>query len=854
MLIAGLTKWLGRLRACLAVAACVLACAAAVAQDVEKVYDFDIHEDTLGAALAAIARQTDLVVLHPHELAGKTGMKPVVGRYTVREAIGILFRDTQFSGGLTEHGVIYISISGNEQARHGEKKMDRRVRKSLWASVVALLSGSAAHSQDAGNIGGQQLEEIIVTAQKRAERLVETPQSVSVLSAETLSKLGATQFRDFATTVPGLNFQTGGAGFNQLSLRGVTTGYDITPSVGNVVDDVPYGSSSAFARGAQLALDVGLFDIDRIEVLKGPQGTLYGASTMGGLIKYVTRQPDVNEFGVELQTGVSETTGGDINYLGAAVVNAPLVADKAALRVSGFHSHDGGYVDNVALGREDVNASKIQGGRVDLAVLPTDSLTLRLSAVLQDIERDGTPTVDHTIDRVPLYGELRQFRLIPETFDQRFRLVSATATYDAGSVELTSISSYQTIRSHFIVDDSPLLVPVLQQILGRTYSAAEIDNGVDTDKFTQEVRLASTGSRPVEWLIGGFYTREDSENRQQLLLLDAARQPAINDLFNYRTPSKYQEYAAFGNLTYYFTDKFDVTTGVRYARNEQEYTQDASGLLIGAVPKRTDEENVYTYLANARYRFTPNATAYARFATGYRPGGPNAVSIDPITGQPNAPESFKADTSKSYELGFKAQLPGGALAADVAVYYIDWNDLQQLTTTASGVSYYANANAGAEIKGAELTLSARLVGALTASAAFAYQDASMSDAEPILGASKGERLPNVPRFTAAVSADYVFQDYALQPSVGLTFRSISDRMASFDANTTVAQYQFDSYETLDARAGFLIGVTEIQLYVRNISDEHGQLVIPSGVSSAAGPIEVSTLQPRTFGVTATLRF
>lgn len=814
---------------------------AAAIRDLTSTVEIAIPAQPLASALLEFSAQTGMQVVTAGADVRDLKTAGISGRVTVGEALKKLLAGSGLSFKLMGENTVGLTRATAE--------VSREIPLRLAQSPTEEGANASAQSPNQDEIS-----EIIVTAQKRAERMIEVPQSVSVLSAEALNKLGATQFRDFANTVPGLNFQTAGVGFNQLSLRGVTTGYDITPSVGNVVDDVPYGSSSAFARGAQLALDVGLFDIDRVEVLRGPQGTLYGASTMGGLIKYVTKTPDATRLASELRTGVSDTTDGSLNYFGSVAVNFPLIADKAALRMSGFYSKDGGYVDNVALNQEDINASAVKGGKLDLSLAPTDALDVRLTAVLQDITRDGSATSDHTVAGAPVYGELTQFRLIPETFDQRFRLASATINYDIGAANLTSISSYQTIRSHFIVDDSPLLLPVLQLFFGRTYSAAEIDNGVDTDKFTQEIRLASDGARPIEWLIGGFYTHEISENRQALLLLDAARQPSPNDLFLYRTPSKYKEYAAFGNLTYYFSDKFDVTGGMRYARNEQTYTQDASGLLIGSVPKREDEANVYTYLANARYRFTPNSTAYARFAAGYRPGGPNAVSLDPLTGQPNAPATFKADTSKSYELGYKIQSASGRFGADLATYHIDWSDLQQLTTTPSGVSYYANANAGAEINGAELTLNFRPISSFTATGAFAFQDATMSDAEPILGARKGERLPNVPRFTAALSADYVFPAANFNPSVGMTFRSVSDRLSSFDANTTVAQYDLGSYSTFDLRAGFVIGAAEIQLYLRNVGDERGQLVIPSGVSSPAGPISVSTLQPRTIGFNATMSF
>jgi outer membrane receptor protein involved in Fe transport len=304
-----------------------------------------------------------------------------------------------------------------------------------------------------------QLQEIVVTAQKRTERLINVPQSVSVLSGDEIARLGAVQFSDYASTIPGLSFKTGGAGYNQISLRGVTTGTEASPTVGIYVDEVPFGSSTAFAFAARFALDMGLFDIDRIEVLRGPQGTLYGASAMGGLLKYVTNKPDMNTFGVDVQSGVSATKEGSINYNAAIVFNTPLIEDKAAVRASLFESHDGGYIDNVELRERNVNRSNVYGGRITLLLNPIDSLSINLSGFVQNISRAGEAAVDRDFNGRPLAGELAQQRGFSDTFDQHFRLLSGTLNYDLGWGKLTSITSYQTIRSAWIDDLSFEFVP-----------------------------------------------------------------------------------------------------------------------------------------------------------------------------------------------------------------------------------------------------------------------------------------------------------------------------------------------------------------------------------------------------------
>lgn len=693
--------------------------------------------------------------------------------------------------------------------------------------------------------------DIIVTAQKRDERLLDTPQSVTALSSADLAKLGAAQFRDFANTVPALSFTTQGAGQTQISLRGVTTGNDVGPTVGIYVDDVPYGSSSAFANAASLALDVGLFDVARVEVLRGPQGTLYGASTMGGLVKYVTKTPDLDQFGGEAQVGVSGTRGGAMGYNAAAAVNLPIVSDKIAIRASGFYTRDGGYIDNLALGRRDVNRADIYGGRIDVLLAPTDALRLRLTGYAQNIDRDGNAMADFTLGGVPIDGSLDQRRLYNEPFDQQFRLLSATIDYDFGPAKLTSISSYQTVRTDFRSDLSAFYVPLFASI-GLPFSAVAIDQGRTTDKFTQEVRLASSGAHRLEWVIGGFYTNEKSANTQQILSRDLSGQASAINLATLSVASRYEEYAAFGDLTLHLTDRFDLSGGLRYAANRQRFQQDGSGLLGTSIPLRRASDDVFTYLANARYKLGDRMTAYLRYATGYRPGGPNFLLLDPMTGLPTGPATFKADHLQSYEAGIKAETADRTFGIDLSVYHIDWNDIQ-VTAARSGGTIIANAGR-ARVDGGELTLTARPSRRFTASGAFAYQNARLADADADLGAAKGERLPNVPRFTATLNTDYRLPETRFKPSLGATLRFVSDRRAGFNASPSFPQYRLPSYATVDLRAGASFGPVDAQLFVHNLLDERGQLSAITLLSVLGGPAQVSILQPRTIGISATTHF
>lgn len=717
----------------------------------------------------------------------------------------------------------------------------------VWLPSPAFAQSAPAAAGDASNAGS----EIVVTARKREERLIDIPQSVTAVTAEDLARLDATQFRDFANTVPALSYTSEGAGKTQVSLRGVTAGFDIGPTVGIYVDDVPYGSSSAFSNASGLALDVGLFDLDRVEVLRGPQGTLYGASTMGGLIKYVTARPDLTRMEGAAQAGLSTTNEGGTGYNLAGAINLPIAQGQAALRTSGFYTHDGGFIDDPAAAREDIDRSDIYGGRLDLLIQPAESLSLRLTGFLQNIDRDGNPAADFNLSGTPVDGSLEQKRLFTEPFSNRFRLVSGTIDYDFGPAALTSITSYQTTRSRFRQDASAVYVPALAGF-GLTLGSVAIDQGRATDKFTQEVRLASTGEHRLEWLLGGFYTHERSGNTQQTTQLDPAGQPFPLNLATLSIPSTYQEYAGFGNLTFRLTDRFDISGGLRYAANRQRFEQVGSGLLVGSVPEARTTDDVVTYLLNARYKFSEDATAYLRYATGYRPGGPNFVVNDPATGLPLAEDTFRSDSLESYEAGFRAQTADRAFAIDLAAYHIDWKDIQ-VTTVAGGVSVIANAGRAA-VDGGELTLTVRPTTRLTASGAFAYQNARLTEDAPLLGARDGDRLPNVPRFTAALNLDYRLSEEGLQPRLGATLRHVSARKAAFDGNAQLPQYRLPAYTSVDLRAGASLGKVDLQLFVRNLFDERGQISAFTVLSSLGGPAQVTMLQPRTIGLSATTRF
>lgn len=832
----------------------------------------NIPAQALEPALQRLAKERDLQLVYRSDLVGELHTSGAVGDLTAQEALQQLLIGTGLALAYLDDKTVTLVQSNVRSdvaqaapasgtavpaATHGAPVDASPGGGSFWSRFrVAQVdprpasgaTGVASSSDDAQGASSFGLEEVIVTARKRTERLQDVPQAVTVLSGVELAKSGSMQFRDYASRIPGLGFNTTGAGHTSINLRGLAAAqFEIGSRVAQYLDEVPYGASNPFTFGGRFTLDPALSDVERIEVLRGPQGTLYGASSMGGLIKYVAAPPETDRFGADLRTGVSATQDGGTGYNASVTANAPLSPDRAALRVVGFGTHDAGYVDNLSRDDDDANQADIYGGRVDLLLTPNEQLRVRLTGLVQEIRRDGEATVDYTFAGGRPNGELGQNRGYPESLEQSFNLVSATVEYDLGAAELISISSYQSARSEYTQDYRYLL-----SLGGGAFSALGSQTYSDGDKIAQEVRLSSDPEAQLEWVVGGFYTREDFTGGQVLLSLDLAGQPLANNLYTYTLPSLYQEYAAFGTLTWHLTGKLDVSAGLRYARNSQEKEVIGTGTIGRGLndPLRESDDDVLTYLANARYHFTDQVTGYVRYATGYKAGGPNAMVIDAATGEVLSPDTLDAETLASYEIGIKGDTPNRLLRFDLAAFYTDWRDIQVNTSRGSpAVGVYLNAPS-ARVQGGELSLELRPFDAFTLAGAFAYTDAQLAEPAPDLRGAKGERLPNVPRFTAVLSADYVFAGSALRPMLGLSMRHVSDRTASYNANTANRQYRLPDYEALDLRAGLVLGSVDVQLYVRNLLDERGQL----SAYTFQGFPQVAILQPRTYGLSLMTSF
>ena len=696
------------------------------------------------------------------------------------------------------------------------------------------------------------LDEVVVTAQKISQSVIDVPLSISVLGADDLERTQALNMQDFVKLVPGLQLTQSQPGFGRLALRGINTN-GVASTVGVYVDETTFGSSSGLANGAILAGDFDTFDVARVEVLRGPQGTLYGASSLGGVLKYVTNPPQFESFEGRVRGSVESVDGGDMSWSGAAVANMP-VSDKLAFRASGFYRNVGGFIDSIGTGgsdvADDINGSTVSGGRASMLFKPSDTFSLQLTAFIQDINNDASSSVDSDpLTGKTLYGGPTQSQFVPEKADVSYRVYNATATWDLGFADLTSATSYGENTQDFRQD--------ITTLLGGLESYIEQTTGVE--RITQELRLASHQNEKLDWLVGAYYNDEDGLIFQQVHVVEPG---TLNDLpvaLGVGTiDSKYKEYAAFANVTIKFTPRFDLTLGGRYSNNDQDVVQDADGPLFGvAEPTRTgssSSEDVFIYSIAPKFKISERMAVYARVAKGFRPGGPNVIALDAPEGTPT---SYNSDSTINYELGFKGENEARTFAFDASVFHIDWDDIQLLAVV-NGIGINTNAG-GAESDGVEATLMFRPVDQLKLSLSGAYTDAKLTeDTDPILvGGREGDHLPYTPKTSYSAHADY---EWPLADNrsayLGASFSHLSEVPAGFDPAFLAEndrQRFLPSYDTLDVRAGWDFGLVSLELFGRNLTNDEGKTSDSSG-NSPLGAIATGVIRPRSYGMTVTAEF
>lgn len=740
------------------------------------------------------------------------------------------------------------------------------------AAVYLTMSSLAVSAQDPGGASASAtematsgtLQEIVVTASRREERLRDAPSAITAITGGNLETLGVQSFRDYATLVPGLSQRdTGAPGLGTVILRGMNTGgQQTTNTTAYYIDDTVFTASGFLSLGALVTPEPELAEIERIEVLKGPQGTLYGASSLGGLIRVVTRKPDATGFYGNVRTEFSTMSGGGEGYLIRGSLNAPIIQDKLAIQAAAYKRGLPGFTDNIVTGNDEANSSDLYGGRVAIRATPTDDLTLDFSGAIQNIQNDGyayETLVPGT--QQPLYGKYQYDHYSNFGSDIKYRVANATATWSTDAGSLIGSASYGEYKVNTQTDSTSTYLPLAQMVAPVMFgtdipagAGARANPSPSMDKYTVDVRFVSNRMGPVEFMGGVFYTKEDTVYDMNIIVQDkttgASLPSPLDVLYRTRTTSNYEELAGYGNVTYFITDRLDIQGGVRYARNEQDASIRGPNAIYAysSLPKLPFhfEDSSPTYLATMRWRPTDSISTYLRAASGYRPGGPQTNSNPP----PGAPLIIDPDTVWNYEAGIKGSFLNGLLSANLAVYHIDWKDIQLNALDASGVLLQTNGG-DAEVDGVELELVARPISGLTLTANAGYTDARIVSVLPgvttATGARAGDGLPLTPEYTFAFTADQRIPfGNSMTGLLGATLRHQAEMPNNYAASSAPAQRTLRSISTVDLRGGLEFDRYTIQLRAQNLLNEHRYLAI--------GDNQGTLLQPRSITLAFSAEF
>jgi len=715
------------------------------------------------------------------------------------------------------------------------KGFARQTRKDLKLEAGAVLTADFS-------LETAREEELTVTALKRESTLQEVPFSMAAPTEAELRKRGVEDIEGVAANVAGFSVQNLGPGQSQVAIRGVSSGQiardqpGVKESVGTYLDESVI-SLSLFTP------DIDLFDVSRVEVLRGPQGTLFGSGSESGTVRYITNQPELGGkakwFG---ELGGNTIDGGNQGGSVKLGVNAPL-GDKAALRVAGYYTGLAGYMDAVQPDlsvTEDVNTGDRFGVRAAVRIAPNDRLTITPRLIYQKVEMDGWNRIDdfnilanpYTTTRPAVtLGGRRLFTQIDEPFTDEFVLGDLDLRYRFGDVTLTSITSY-TNRDVLVVRDAGALTSsITGGSIGLPESVYTLDSPLDdatTAKvWTQEIRV-SGGTNRFQWVAGGFYANTRRDYGQDLLVAGFEAMTGIptaglaapkDTLFYSRLGYKLDQFALFGEATWSASDRFSLTGGLRYYNFNEDKTQifdgifgnDDNGTALVSQPGSTDANGVAPRLI-ATYKMSDGTSLNAQVSKGFRLGGINDPLNVPLCTPADLQtfggrETWKDEKAWNYEVGSKSRLLGNRGSFNVSAFYMDVSDLQA-TVTAGSCSSRVIFNvpkarsAGAEVEFAATPSnnfdfavsvgfnSSELRSTVTSTAA----DGSVS---VVSGIEAGSRLPSVPQFQAAAAATYQWpiKSNALAyvtgtyQHIGSRFTQVGDQdlgtlnLLSFGANT-----------------------------------------------------------------------
>lgn len=751
-----------------------------------------------------------------------------------------------------------------------------RQRAHLFAATAlgsALLVAGGASAQEAAT-GGAQVEELVVTALKRSTALQDTPIAISAVTGETLAKMGVDNIGDYAKAVPGLTLVDGGPGARRVVIRGIQGAGEA--QVGVYYDETPVGGSpGTTSDSGSRSPDLKLFDVQQVEVLRGPQGTLYGSGSMGGTVRVIFRKP-VYDYEGAFEGNIFSTRGGGMGYEANAMVNVPLVEDKLAARAVLFYRDAEGYVDNTFLGLKNVNDESTWAGRLLVRFEPTDNLTIDASAFVQRTDAHS-PLVSV---RSGEYVSTSRAQL--PLFDD-YNIYSLTGRWDLGWATLTGVTSKYT-RSQLQTTDVSTFIGNLRNNASlcasrnggvacgagefatfnayvNTHTPSILYQPQDVDTWTNEVRLSSTGEGPLTWTVGLFSEERDAFILSQQHGVDPVTGLSYSParISTRRTiDDNLKQTAAFGEASYEIAERLTLTFGARYFKYEKQITGQTTVPLdlIGAriTPPTTvaSEEDGWVFKFNAAYEINDDIMVYAQASEGFRPGGANQV-----IGLPGALTPYSSDSLINYELGAKTSWWNNRLTLNFDVYQINWDNMQVTGRTPNGAFAFISNAGAARVRGAEIEAVLNPMEGLQLQANANFSEAKLTEDQinPDVNAPgrAGDRIPFIPKVTAGLAAQYTWPvTESLNGLARLDANYVGSSLSEFRPTNAFIQ-KISSYTLANVRFGVESEDWGAYLYVSNITDELAY-VLKNQSAISAGTVNGIPVRPRTVGLSFNKKF
>lgn len=744
--------------------------------------------------------------------------------------------------------------SGCQAADFAPSQLHRAVLIGL--ALLAPLPAAAQDTATADATAPKLLGNVKVTASKMsaASTVQDTPISVQALGQEDFDKKAATDFSDFYHQIDGLSVQDNGPGDKRYVIRGITS--NGAGTVGVYLDDVVITGSNEQDGGGQQA-DVKLFDLDRVEVLKGPQGTTFGSGSLAGTIRYITAQPNTSRFEGKINTSVRATKGAGLGYQSDVAINLPIVKDIFAVRVAGFGTELPGWIDSKF--DKGINGETSKAGRVSALWTPTDDLSITAMVMQQSTQQDGKSYYNVTGydgSVISSGSHYNQADLTRNPWDENTHLYNFKLEYAQPYGTFTATASRfdrQTTYSR----DASYVAGLYFGLDPYTTGLSQLRQPNTRAVNTYEARFASTFDGPVQFLAGLYQQNQNRLFRSVWPYADAAGNPEVGGptLLERTLQTGLKEQAAFTEVSWAVNDQLDLTVGGRYYKFDLEsqprsITRAGGSAGTGYGLAGSSSDNGFIGRFNASYKFTPDVMGYLQIAQGFRPGGVNDQTAAELANV-SIPGGYDADSLVNYELGFKTSWLDQRLIFNAAAYYIDWSDIQVTSQATSGtLSFPYTANGGgADVTGFEFQLQAQPTDGLTLGVSGSYNDAKLSKNNPAPSdGNKGDRLPYSPKWTTSANVDYAFSlaslGDGLEGNIGADYSYTGARATDF--NDSVNTYMpLDAYSLLGAHVSIGKGPWTIALSGSNLANDDTAINYDA-VAYGATPWNVYINRPRTF--------